>query len=109
MGGADYADWLYHHFGGDLDKTIAAYNAGEHAVERYKGVPPYPETQDYVAKVKRGMDAYDNVPDGGMKSSAPIGFNPLNVKGTFELRHPMTGAELADPILKNIFAHPKLP
>jgi soluble lytic murein transglycosylase-like protein len=34
-----------------LKLAIAAYNAGEAAVQRFRGVPPYPETQDYVAKV----------------------------------------------------------
>lgn len=60
---------------------------------------------------KRDYDSgeYDKVPDGGMKSSAPFGWDPLNVKGTFELRHPATGAQLADPILKNFYAHPRLP
>jgi len=38
-------------FGGDSSKAVAAYNAGPGAVARYGGVPPYPETQKYVAKV----------------------------------------------------------
>jgi len=38
---------------GDVVKALSAYNAGEGAVDRYRGMPPYPETQDYVDKVIR--------------------------------------------------------
>ena len=40
-------------YGGDVVKALSAYNAGEGAVDRYRGMPPYPETQDYVNKVIR--------------------------------------------------------
>ena len=36
---------------GDMVKIVAAYNAGPEAVKKYNGIPPYPETQDYVKKV----------------------------------------------------------
>lgn len=40
-------------FGGDTDKALAAYNAGEGAVEEYGGIPPYPETQGYVSNINK--------------------------------------------------------
>lgn len=50
-GGTNYLRVLTKRFKGDFIKTIAAYNAGEGAVDKYKGIPPYKETQRYVKKV----------------------------------------------------------
>jgi soluble lytic murein transglycosylase-like protein len=50
-GGAKYLRQQLDHFGGDLSKALAAYNAGPGAVERYGGVPPYAETQKYVRSI----------------------------------------------------------
>lgn len=51
-GGARYLRWLQGQFKQDLHLVIAAYNAGEGAVSRYRNtIPPYPETRDYVNKV----------------------------------------------------------
>ena len=50
-GGLAYLRWLLAFFRGDVQLVAAAYNAGERAVERHSGVPPYAETRDYVKKV----------------------------------------------------------
>ena len=51
-GGAAYLSQLAARFGEtEVELILAAYNAGEHAVESYGGIPPYPETRDYVRKV----------------------------------------------------------
>jgi len=50
-GGMAYLRWLMAYFEGDVALVAAAYNAGEGAVERYRGVPPYAETRDYVRRI----------------------------------------------------------
>ena len=50
-GGVTYLAWLIKRFDGDLTKAAAGYNAGEGAVDKYGGVPPYDETQRYVERV----------------------------------------------------------
>lgn len=56
-GGARYLRWLLSLFEGDVTRTLAAYNAGENAVLRHGGIPPYEETQTYVVKVRRYYEA----------------------------------------------------
>jgi soluble lytic murein transglycosylase-like protein len=51
LGGARFLRVLANRFGGDLVLTIAAYNAGEGAVNKYRGIPPYAETRRYVQRV----------------------------------------------------------
>jgi Transglycosylase SLT domain len=51
FGGVRYLRWLLDKFGGDQALAAAGYNAGENAVLRYKGIPPYRETQGYVRKI----------------------------------------------------------
>lgn len=51
-GGLAYLRWLLSYFRGHVAFALAAYNAGERAVDRYRGVPPYRETRDYVARIR---------------------------------------------------------
>ncbi len=57
QGGAKYLKYLLDLYKGDYPRALAAYNAGEKAVAKYGGIPPYAETQDYVVKVQRHIAA----------------------------------------------------
>jgi soluble lytic murein transglycosylase-like protein len=62
-GGARYLRVLQDRFGGDLEKVLAAYNAGPEKVLRHGGaIPPIPETQAYVRKVLALYEAYLRTP-----------------------------------------------
>jgi hypothetical protein len=67
-GGMKYLRWLRDYFDGDLVLVLAAYNAGEGAVERFGGVPPFPETKAYIEKIR---DAYGSPLLSLATSSAP--------------------------------------
>ena len=52
-GGIAYLEWLLDKFDGNMKLALAGYNAGEGAVQKYRGIPPYKETQAYVKSVFR--------------------------------------------------------
>jgi len=57
-GGVRHLRLLLNRFHGNLPLTLAAYNAGAEAVERYNGVPPYEETQTYIQRVLQYRESY---------------------------------------------------
>ena len=60
-GGVQYLAWLLKRFNNDLTLAAAGYNAGEGAVDRHGGVPPYAETQRYVVRVGQLAERYRGV------------------------------------------------
>ena len=61
-GGTTYLKWLLKRFDGNVEYALAGYNAGEGAVDRYSGVPPYRETKNYIKRIKRFYLAYKGRP-----------------------------------------------
>lgn len=71
FGGVRYLRVLANMFNGDLDFTIAGYNAGENAVIQHGGIPPYAQTRDYVVKVNKFYRRYRALVDPIEASLAP--------------------------------------
>ncbi|HLL18471.1 MAG TPA: transglycosylase SLT domain-containing protein [Rubrivivax sp.] len=72
-GGMAYLRWLMAFFEGDVTLVAAAYNAGERAVERYLGVPPYAETRLYVLKIRVAINAETRHPfDPSVTKPSPV-------------------------------------
>lgn len=73
-GGIAYLQWLLARFDGDLALALAGYNAGEHRVLQYGGVPPYVETRAYVERILRDYGRrHHPVGAGWLDSTAPAG------------------------------------
>ncbi len=70
-GGVRYLRFLQDRFPGQLHLAIAAYNAGEGAVSRFNGIPPYAETRQYVRRVFRYYDASDVLPVTAARRRSP--------------------------------------
>jgi soluble lytic murein transglycosylase-like protein len=60
--GTEYFARMLDRYNGNIDYALAAYNAGPTAVDRYKGVPNYPETKRYVKKIKKILNGITIVP-----------------------------------------------
>jgi TPR repeat protein len=70
-GGLAYLRWLLAYFKGDVELVAAAYNAGEGTVNRYGGIPPYPETQGYVRRIREIFKRQDHPFDPAITGPSP--------------------------------------
>lgn len=71
-GGVRYLRWLLAYFQGDVTLALAGYNAGERAVDRFRGVPPYEETRNYVRAIRRLYDAPRHPFDAEVAEPSPL-------------------------------------
>lgn len=94
--GAKYLSWLLKRFGGNTQMALAAYNAGEGNVDKYGGIPPFRETQDYVRRV---TSRYQNLYSSGSGFSS---FSNTSAQVTSQSSHSVenTTAQIAAPAPK---------
>ncbi len=71
-GGLAYLRWLLAYYRGQVSLVTAAYNAGEKAVDRYRGIPPYAETRDYVRRIQRLFVAPVHPYDARVAEPSPV-------------------------------------
>lgn len=72
MGGAKYLRELLDKYDGNISFALAAYNAGGNNVDKYGGIPPFKETQNYVEKVLGYMTSGVTLPDGTVTKGASV-------------------------------------
>jgi TPR repeat protein len=75
-GGLAYLRWLLAYYRGEVSLAAAAYNAGERAVDRFGGVPPYDETRDYVKRVLRLFRSERHPYDPSVAEPSPVVIGP---------------------------------
>ena len=71
-GGLAYLRWLLAYYQGNVELAVAAYNAGERAVDKYGGVPPFAETREYVRRILAAFPSARHVFDSRIAPPSPM-------------------------------------
>ena len=96
--GTKYLAWLLDHFQGDFERAVAAYNAGEGNVAKYDGIPPFPETIAFVARVERFYGKpFDRPPPPSPTSLAPYGLSAEEFATRDQEQRPIEEAGSSEP------------
>jgi hypothetical protein len=82
MGGTEYLQYLLGLFHGNIELAAAGYNAGENAVLRYGGVPPYRETRNYVVRVRSALGSAPVIMRAGETRATGRGTTELGFSGS---------------------------
>ncbi|HEX9917671.1 MAG TPA: lytic transglycosylase domain-containing protein [Pyrinomonadaceae bacterium] len=96
--GTRYMRWLLNRFNGDVGLALAGYNAGEGAVDKYRGVPPYRETQEYV---KRITERYALMRDPQTARRAPLAAKTPDAVASAAIKTPAAPQHLYE---RNVYA-----
>jgi soluble lytic murein transglycosylase-like protein len=78
QGGVSYLAQMLQKFGGDVTLALAAYNAGPGNVQKYGGVPPFPETQSYISRILSYLPLFGASPPSQNPRTGPGSISPAS-------------------------------